>query len=284
MSLKLERKSVPLSRIRKRTDNPNKMSAREFDLLVDNVKRMGLTDPLLLRPVEGDPDIDYELVGGHHRYDACAFLGHTEAAATIILDPAFDDEEADFQLIRMNMIKGKLDPEKFVNLYQKYQEKYGDAILQEAFGFADDAEWNRIVNQVAKQLPDAHSQQKFKEAAKEVKTLDGLAQLLNKMFTIYGDSTPFAYMVFDYGGNKQMWIQSTPKGFKAAEALGNICKEESVTLDDVLMNLMLHAASEEGAEVLKGIVSKIDKVEIPGNVHGIPTKEKMTASNEFNTE
>ena len=47
----IRREDVPVGRLRKNEDNPNKMKPREFDLLVDNIMAMGITDPILVRPI-----------------------------------------------------------------------------------------------------------------------------------------------------------------------------------------------------------------------------------------
>ena len=70
--------------------------------------------------------------------------------------------------------------------------------MQDAFGFAEEAEFKRLIAQTAKMLPDKELQEKFKEAAQEIKTVDGLSKLLNEMFTKYGDTLPHGYMIFDY--------------------------------------------------------------------------------------
>ena len=90
---KLERKDIPLGLLVKNEGNPNKMSAREFDLLVDNIEKTGLTDPVLVRPLpKGKKEPQrYRIVGGHHRYDAAAFLGFEAVPCTVIDDPAFDE-------------------------------------------------------------------------------------------------------------------------------------------------------------------------------------------------
>ena len=119
--------------------NPNKMAAREFDLLIDNIERTGLTDPILVRPArlaaavrecqqdrhpEGfragarpRNELKFKIVGGHHRFDAAAYLGLEEVPVTVIMDDAFDEDQERFQLVRMNMIRGKLDPQAFFDLY-----------------------------------------------------------------------------------------------------------------------------------------------------------------------
>lgn len=68
------------------------------------------------------------------------------------------------------MIKGKLDREGFVKLYEMVQERYTDEVLAEAFGFEDQTELKAMVKETAKSLPP-EMRAKFKEAAKEVKPL-----------------------------------------------------------------------------------------------------------------
>jgi hypothetical protein len=40
-----------------------------------------------------------------------------------------------------------MDPAKFFNLYEQYAAKYSDALLQDMFGFAEEAEFKRLVTQ-----------------------------------------------------------------------------------------------------------------------------------------
>lgn len=276
--IKNEERQINIGLIDKNHGNPNRMKPKAFDLLIDNIQKHGFLENVVVRPME---DGRYRMVSGHHRLEAAQYLGMKEVPATVIMNPDFDQEEEDMLLVRMNMIKGELDPNLFFSLYQKYENKYGDAVLRDSFGFADEAEWKRLVNQLAKQLPDEDTQKKFKQAAKELKSIDDLSALLNKMFSLYGDSTPYGYMVFDYGGNKQMWIQSSSKTMKAAEALGNVCKEASIYMDDLIAQIFAHMMSPNGAETLKNLVEKTDKADLPEHLIGVPTKEKVAQTNEF---
>ena len=155
----LLRLSLPATALVKNEANPNKMAAREFDLLIDNIERTGLTDPILVRPVDYQkvfeiaaefdmPDLElvltkeelkFRIVGGHHRLDAAAYLGLEDVPVTVIMDDAFDEDQERFQLVRMHMIRGKLDPQAFFDLYNSLAPAYSDEVLQDAFGFADEA-------------------------------------------------------------------------------------------------------------------------------------------------
>jgi len=293
----------PLHLMVKNDKNPNKMRPREFDLLCDNMNQTGWTDPILARPLNYDSlaqlraavgndedalvegmiteDIKVRIVGGHHRYDAASYLGFEDGPVTIIMDPDFDNEMETFQVVRMNAIHGKMDPAAFMVLVGDLTDKYADDVLQELMGFADEAEFKKLTQQMAKSLPDKASQDKFKEAAKEIKTIDGLAKLLNHMFATYGDTLPFGYMVFDYGGQKSIWLRATPKTMKALEMLGTICIENKRTMDDLVGKVVQMMAAPDGQEFVKGLIEETPHVDIPKGMSVAPTKDNLDALNEL---
>lgn len=283
---------VPVSFMHGSELNPNKMSDREFDLLVDNMQKTGWTDPILLKPddtataskylIPGEgvdwsdlPDsLTFRIIGGHHRLEAGKYLGFEEAPATVILDPEFDDQAADFQVVRHNVIKGQIDPNTFVDLYSRYASQYGDDVLQEMFGFADEKEFKKLIKQTEKQLPD-HMKEKFREATKDVKTVDGLAKVLNRLFSIYGDTLPYSFMVFDYGGQKSYWLQVSNKTIKALDQIGDLCIDKQRTIDDLVGHVLQLIAKGELAGIVEQAVDKSSPVEIPDNLQLQPTQENI---------
>lgn len=274
----IKRIELPMHCLTKQKINPNKMSQREFDLLVDNMNRVGWIDPIFVRPVDEkteDGEQMYRIVGGAHRYDVGAYLGFETAPCTVVDHEDFEEDEERFQIVRMNMIKGKLDPQKFFALYQEMSETYTDEVLQDAFGFADDAEWKRLIDQSAKTLPTPELQKKFKEAAKEVKDIDGLSKLLNEMFTKYGDSLPYGYMIVDYGGQRNVWLQVSKKTMDAVDLIGTICIDKSRTMDDVVGTIVQLIAKGELPEVMAKVIKVTPKVELPSHMEALPTKDNV---------
>ena len=80
----------------------------------------------------------------------------------------------------MNAIRGKLDPESFYKLYaeavrQVFGRDHAGRLRLRRGGGVQAAD--RPDRQDA--LPDKELQEKFKEAAQEIKTVDGLSELLN---------------------------------------------------------------------------------------------------------
>lgn len=293
----LRLRACPLILLEKNVENPNKMGSREFDLLCDNMNKTGWTDPALVRPLDleallklvvlagddekalvqlmQDNNIILRIVGGHHRFDAATYLGFERGPVTVIMDDEFDAEQEQFQLVRMNAIHGKLDPQAFMNLYSQLNQKYADDILQEAFGFAEEAEFRKLVAQTAKALPDKHAQEKFKEAAKEIKTIDGLAKLLNEMFTKYGDTLPYGFMVFDYNGQRSMWLRIEAKTMKAIDIISDVCVENDRTVDDVVGQILQLIAKGEFKEQIDKVIASTPAVKMPPGMSIAPTKNNL---------
>lgn len=289
--------NCPLTLLVKNEANPNKMKARAFDLLCDNMNLTGWTDPALVRPLDlpamekavkeaGDDEeklvklmqkygVVLRIVGGHHRFDAALYLGLETGPVTIIMDPAFDNDLETFQIVRMNVIHGNMDPAAFAAMVNSLDSKYSDEIMQESFGFAEEAEFKKLMNQMAKSLPNKVAQDKFKEAAKEIKTIDGLAKLLNHMFTTYGDTMKHGYMVVDYGGQMSVWLQATKKTMKALDIIGQMCVKQNRTMDDIVGEVLHLIAVEGESDFLKALVDQTAKVEIPDGFGAAPTKDNL---------
>ena len=257
----ITRKDVPIGDLVPNDNNPNTMSDRQFDLLVSNLQKIGFVDPILVRPLEGDK---YRIIGGHHRYLAAKFLDFENVPCTIYDDPDFTDEEEMFQLTRMNVIGGAMDPEKFMKLYEKVSGKYADDVLQDMFGFEDEAIFRGLITETKNALPK-EMQGEFARAAKEVRTIDELAKVLNRMLANYGDTLDYNYMVLDYGGKDSIWLRMKPKDRANFDAIVDMCLKRKVTVDSVFANLM----GDVPESAYKG-----EKVDIPENV-SVPTEETL---------
>lgn len=222
---------MPVDALEPNPDNPNVMNARQFNLLVDNLQTVGFTDPIFVRPLE---DGRYRVVSGHHRLEAAKVIGMTEVPVSVTTDPNFNEVEETKQLMRHNTIRGKLDTQKFTNLYEKMLNT-GMSVeeLTDGFGFEDQVSLQKMIRQARKELP-ADLKEKFDEAAKEVKTIEDLSNVLNKLFTSYGSTLPYGYMLLDYGGKESVWIRMHKGDMKRVYEIGDLCKARSRSLDSVI--------------------------------------------------
>jgi ParB/RepB/Spo0J family partition protein len=266
----LGRLNLPTDQLEGNPNNPNEMSDQEFNLLCDNIEKMGLTDPILVRPL---PSGKYRIVGGHHRWEVAKLLGFKDVPCTVVTDPAFDEDQEAFQLVRMNTIRGHLSPQKFIQMYQSLAPKYADEVMQESFGFASEEEFQKLLVSVKKTLPK-ELQTDFTKAATELKTIDDLSKLLNRLFMAYGNTLPFGYMLMDFGGKDSVWLRMEAKTRKDLLQVCKTCVMQNRTVDDIIGGLLRMAASGRLADEIAELVKKTPQVLIPEGVT-VPTKEVL---------
>jgi ParB/RepB/Spo0J family partition protein len=248
-------KVVDLSLLDPNPLNPNEMTPRQFNLLVDNVQRTGLTDPILVRQV-GDR---YRIVGGHHRYKAADYLGFKKVSITLMED-SFTEDEENFQLMRHNMIRGKLNTGKFMDLYKKMSESYSQEVLAESFGFEEESMLVKLVSQTMKTLPE-ELKEKFKEGAKEVKTIEGLGVLLNKLFSTYGETLPYGYMFLEFGSKESVWLRMQTYDLANFRIAADLCRQQSVSVDGLFRIFLQSIAKGDLPEIVAALAS-LPKIEV----------------------
>lgn len=199
---KTEIVEIPIERIKPNPWNPNTMSVDLFNALVENIMEIGMVEPVMVVPdteVEGD----YVLISGEHRWEACKALDYRTVPA--IIRDKFDKDMQKFQTMRMNLIKGKLDPVRFTQLFDEMAEKYGEEMTKEMMKFVDDKAFKEVYMEVRRELPE-DMQKKLDSSRKEIKTVDDLSRILNELFSKYGNTLDQNFMIFTYGGKVHLWV------------------------------------------------------------------------------
>lgn len=270
----LERKYIPVGLLEPNPLNPNKMSDGEFNLLVSNLETVGFTDPVLVRPHPEKEGL-YRIVGGEHRWEAAKLLGFEEVPATVIDDPDFDEDLEKFQIVRHNIIHGKMSPDRFMKLYESLSKEYNEQVASEMFGFADEDEFRKLIKKTAEGLPP-EMQDAFKEASKEIKTVQDLAKVLNYLFTNFGDSLDYGYMIVDFGGKESIWLRLQKNQMKHWKGLAQQCKTQNKAMDHVMASLVQSIAKGEWPESFESVLEGCPEVDT--SKVEIPTLDKIEGS------
>ena len=236
-------KMVPIEKIYPNPWNPNVQQDETFNKLVENIEEIGMVEPLLLgvRPKEDDPEKEYVIISGEHRYEACKVLGYEKIPAFIRED--FDEDMQKFQTVRMNVIKGELDPVKFTDLFNQLEEKYNEEIVKDMMGFVDEQAFDNVYLDVKENLPK-EMQEELEDSKEEIQDVDDLSRILNQMFKKHGDTLQQNFMVFTYGSKTHYWIKLTDEGKKNMDSLAEYCAEEGVDINRVL-NFLLEDYEQE---------------------------------------
>lgn len=118
-------KTINLAKLVPHPDNPNRMSKADFARLVRNIEKTGLYEPLVVRPHPEETDA-FQIINGHHRYQALKNLGHETAQAVVW---NVTDEETDVLLTTLNRLAGRDILAKKLALLKRLQRNTSAAEL-----------------------------------------------------------------------------------------------------------------------------------------------------------
>jgi hypothetical protein len=228
--------TIDLDLVDDHDQNPNQMESKTFSALVDEIAESGWLVPI---QVAGPyPDGRYKMIGGHHRKKAAVILGY-EAVPAVIVDPeVFDEDKQKVQLVKQNILHGQLNPEKFTNLFNELARKYDADMVRNMMGFTRTDSFNKVYLDAKKALPP-EMQEKLAAVREELKTVDDLSLVLNKLFTEYGSTLDANFMVFSFGGRQNLMVQmNAPGSFKRMKDFMEWCYENKVKVDEEIMTRM----------------------------------------------
>ena len=112
-------RSIPLDNLVPHPDNANRMSRANLAKLVRNVEHTGHYEPLVVRPHPSQRG-RFQIINGHHRFEALQRLGHETAQAVIW---EVDDAKTDLLLATLNRLGGRDILEKKLTVLRRLCRK-----------------------------------------------------------------------------------------------------------------------------------------------------------------
>ncbi|MFB8831790.1 PRTRC system ParB family protein [Azotobacter sp. CWF10] len=101
-------KHLPVSRIRRNPNNPRKgRNAERYEHFKQSVMAQGILQPILVRPIQGDPEHDFEIVAGETRWQAATDCGIDLIPALV---RAMTDEQARIAAAVENIQRADMTP------------------------------------------------------------------------------------------------------------------------------------------------------------------------------
>lgn len=255
-----EVQKIPLLKVDFSPWNPNEMDEKTFNRLVREIKEVGFLEPVQVIPykVEGTDEERYRVVGGEHRCRALQVLGHEEVPAVILKGEVdFSDELFQKALtIRLNVLKGRLNKEKMVKIYQDVAKEKTEAEIQDLFAITHKDEWNKLVGETRKNLqksgmpPELLAE--YDKNMREARTVDDLGKIVQRLYEMYKDTVPFGFVVFTWGKKEHVYVAMNQKTKGALDKLLQHCKDNQIELNSILA-----PAFENMAEILSEDDEKI---------------------------
>lgn len=113
--------------------NPNKMRDKDYGTLVNNIKKYGMLQPILVRPAEGQV-LGYIIIDGFHRWKASK-EARLESIWAVIVETA--EEEAKLKTVSFNSIRGSNDKEMLAELMEELTNYFSvdDIILETGYDY-----------------------------------------------------------------------------------------------------------------------------------------------------
>lgn len=225
-------KDIDLELVDDYEDNPNEMDDRTFSALVEEIAESGWLVPIQVAgPYE---DGRYRMIGGHHRKKAARVLGYDIVPAVIVDPEEFDSDKQEVQVVKQNVLHGELNPTKFTNLFNRLADKYGADLTRSMMGFTKTDAFKRVYEDAKKALPPEMAA-KLDETRDELKTVDQLSLMLNKLFTEYGDTLDHHFMFFTFGGKQHLMVQlQNNAAWTRWKKFAEWCHENGIMIDEEL--------------------------------------------------
>lgn len=233
---------VPVCLIAPSERNPNEMDDVTFNRLVKEMEETGMVSPIQIVPAEGGK---YRIIGGEHRWNGAKVLGWEKIPCNILTDERFlDPDLQELLTVRLNVITGKLNPEKFLKLYEDKAKKYGAEQLQSLFGFTSTDAWSKLTKGVTEAIGKSGIGGKqlladLQKKSSKTKSVDGLGRTLKELFKQYGSDLRHSFMVFTYGGKKHLYIIMNDETLAAMEKVLSVCRSNDLDINSVLNEHLL---------------------------------------------
>lgn len=243
---------IPIDKIRPSPRNPREMSATKFNYLVKNIEENGFNDPILVASgiwengeIKNEGEI-YEVIDGNHRLKAAKLLGLTHLPC-LIFPRRLTPIQRDYMGVRYNSLhnSGYVN-DKFTEIVNDLLKEFKDREEVINLFMQDRSEFERYYNDVRSSLPD-EIKEKLPKTAEEIKTIDDLASILNRIFTEYGDTLDYNFMIFDYGGKNNLWVRCDKELWQLVSRLADDCKRDKKDINSEMKNIFLKGVKKEDA-------------------------------------
>lgn len=238
---------VPVSLIQPNDFNPNEMDDVTFNRLVEEMETTGMISAIQIAPSDGGK---FRIIGGEHRWFGAKTLGWDVIPCNILTDEKFMDEDLQKLItVRLNVIQGKMNPEKFTRLYEDVVDKYGADQLQSLFGFTSSDAWSKLTKGVQQAVKssgiamNAEMEKELKEKTNKVKSVDGLSAVIKSLFKKYGQDLQHSFMIFVHGGKHHLYVTMSDGVYDDVSSIVDFCRENEVDINDVLSGAISDALS-----------------------------------------
>ena len=227
---------IPREEIRPNDWNPNEFDSDTFNELVKSIEDFGFVQPIIVGPLDNDPDgFKFETIDGEHRW-TCLDILEVPEVPCIVRD--IDQDSRKFLTVRTYRLRGKFNMKQFTKLVEDLMERHSFEDVAAQLAYTDPDELQETISAARETITDPEMRKAFDKAKDDIKTVDDLTNLLNRLFTRFGDTLPANFMIIDFGGKNHLWVRMRKGDFPKIREQARNVMAEGVTFDSFLSHLI----------------------------------------------
>lgn len=128
------KRELPIEKLIPRQNQPRRtVDPAELEQMVATIRALGIIQPIIVRPLNGQPSDSYEIVAGERRWRAAQLAGMSAVPAII---RTLDERRTALYSLAENVARSDLNPMELARGYQSVVEEHGfsQTELAEAIG------------------------------------------------------------------------------------------------------------------------------------------------------
>ena len=128
------KRELPIEKLIPRQNQPRRtVDPAELEQMVATIRALGIIQPIMVRPLNGQPSDSYEIVAGERRWRAAQLAGMSAVPAII---RTLDERRTALYSLAENVARSDLNPMELARGYQSVVEEHGfsQTELAEAIG------------------------------------------------------------------------------------------------------------------------------------------------------
>lgn len=232
--------------------NPNEQDEKTFNRLVQEIQDVGFLEPIHVVPYlhEETGVTRYLILGGEHRWRASGVIGMPQVPALLLKHKRFQD--IDFQkamTVRLNALRGNLNKDKMVKLFQDFADRHSSEEIREMFAFTSKDAWNKLVGDMRKGLKKSglppELMQEFDKNSQTARTVEDLSKIVQHLYEMYSDTVPFGFMVFTWGKKEHVYLAMTKATKQGLDKLLARAKKEKRDVNEFLAPILAEAGTDD---------------------------------------
>jgi ParB-like chromosome segregation protein Spo0J len=245
---------LPVGEIADNWWNPNSETAERFNALFESIMDVGFVENIQVVPI--CPELQevmtkeedraavaglmkqgkkWLVVQGSHRFEAARIAGSDKIREipAVVLQPT-DVSKMKALSVRMNVIKGRIDPVKFTKLFDELSREQAESVVKEMMGVATGGEFERLYQSVKKTLPP-ELQKELEKTKAELRTIDDLGRVLNELFARFGSDLDYSFMSFTWGGKVHTMVRLRKDAATVLASVKEMCRQRQIDMNDLLI-------------------------------------------------